>query len=398
MLRTILHLDLDAFYCAVEELHNPELSGKAFAVGGRPNTRGVVASCSYPARLLGVHSAMPMSRALRLCPELLVIPPRFQEYSLQSQFVMERLNQLTPLVEQVSIDEAFLDVSDMPVSGVDVAHDLQKGINQELHLPCSIGVASNKLLAKIANDVGKASAKGKRPPNAITVVPVGREQEFLAPLPVERLWGVGPKTAQRLNSIGIATIGDLATFPEKELIRIFGKNGFYISMHAHGIDDSPVITSHEIKSISQETTFDVDLNDQNELHSTIRSLAEGVGKSLRKHQLVGSTVKLKLRWANFTTITRQTKLIAPTDLDVDIVLIALSLFEKTWITGKPVRLIGVGISGLSSSFHQLSLWRQNSSSQNGKDRQLQTALDALRERFGEAAVQRASKLNTKHRR
>ena len=261
MTRTILHLDLDAFFCSVEELHDPTLFGKAFAVGGRAELRGVVASCSYPARLCGVRSAMPMSRALRLCPELLVIPPRFQEYSRQSQLVMDRLSQLSPLVEQISIDEAFIDISDLPSSGFDIARTIQIGINQDLRLPCSIGVASNKLVAKIANDVGKSSAKGKLPPNAITVVPNGKEQEFLAPLLVERLWGVGPKTAQRLSSIGVETIDDLIHISEKELVRIFGKNGYYISMHGRGIDDSPVITSHEVKSISQETTFAVDIND-----------------------------------------------------------------------------------------------------------------------------------------
>ena len=396
MARTILHLDLDAFFCAVEELHDPTLSGKAFAVGGQPASRGVVASCSYPARLCGVHSAMPMARAVRLCPELLVIPPRFQEYSHQSQLVMDRLNQLSPLVEQVSIDEAFIDTSDLPTLGADIAHKLQMEINQDLHLPCSIGVASNKLVAKIANDVGKSSAKGKFPPNAITVVPNGKEQEFLAPLPVGRLWGVGPKTAHRLNRLGIATIADLTQFPEKDLVRIFGKNGFYINRHARGIDDSPVITSHEMKSISQETTFAVDINEFAELHRTIRSLAETVGKRLRKHQLVGSTIKIKLRWSNFTTLTRQTKLTAPTDLDAEIILAAINLFDKTWIHGKPVRLIGVGISGLSSSFHQLSLWDQNSYSKNDKERQLQAALDVLRERYGDSAIQRASMIDPKH--
>lgn len=395
--RTILHLDLDAFFCAVEELFDPTLHGKAFAVGGRPESRGVVASCSYPARIFGVRSAMPMSRALRLCPELQVITPRFQEYSRQSQLVMDRLNQLSPLVEQVSIDEAFIDISDLNASGVEIARALQMGINQELHLPCSIGVASNKLVAKIANDVGKASAKGKTPPNAITFVPLGEEQEFLKPHPVERLWGVGPKTAQRLASIGILTIGDLTQVPKKELVRIFGKNGHYISMHARGIDDSPLITSHEMKSISQETTFAVDTNDPEELHRAIRSLAETVGKRLRKHQLVGSTVKIKLRWSNFTTITRQSKLTAPTDLDNEITLIALTLFNKTWTHGKPVRLIGVGVSGLDSTFRQLSLWNQDSLSKNNKDRQLQIALDALRDRYGDTAVQRASKISPEHR-
>jgi DNA polymerase-4 len=396
--RTILHLDLDAFFCAVEELSDPTLYGKAFAVGGRPEYRGVVASCSYPARLSGVHSAMPMTRALHLCPELQVLPPRFEEYSRQSQLVIDRLNQLSPLVEQVSIDEAFVDISDLPASGAEIALTLQKGINQVLHLPCSIGVASNKLVAKVANDVGKSSVKGRLPPNAITVVPNGEEQEFLAPLPVERLWGVGPKTAQRLNSIGIVTIADVMQFPEKELTRIFGKNGYYISMHARGIDDSPVITSHEMKSISQETTFAVDVDDPEELHLTIRSLAEAVGKRLRKHQLVGSTVKIKLRWSDFTTITRQLKLAVPTDLDTDIILTAITLFDKTWIYGKPVRLIGVGISGLSSSFRQLSLWGQTLHSKNDKEHQLQTALDALRDRYGDTVIQRASKIFPKRHR
>jgi DNA polymerase-4 len=253
-------------------------------------------------------------------------------------------------------------------------------------------------LAKIANDVGKSSAKGKLPPNAITVVPDGKEQEFLAPLPIERLWGVGPKTAQRLNSIGIETIADLTQLPEKELVRIFGKNGHFIFVHAQGIDDSQLITSHEVKSISQETTFAVDINDLQALHRTICSLAEAVGKHLRQHHLVGSTIKIKLRWSNFTTITRQIQLPAPTDLDTEIILAANNLFDKTWIIGKPVRLIGVGISGLSSSFRQLSLWNQTSYANNDKERQLQNALDTLRERYGDAAIQRASKMNLKHRR
>jgi DNA polymerase IV len=392
----ILHFDLDAFFCAVEELYNPTLSGKAFAVGGKPDSRGVVASCSYPARLQGVHSAMPMSRALRLCPDLQVIHPRFREYSRQSELVMDRLNKISPLVEQVSIDEAFIDISESGSPGADIARILQESINQELHLPCSIGIASNKLVAKIANNVGKSKAKGKLPPNTITLVPNGREQEFLAPLPVNMLWGVGPKTAQRLNNIGVETIADLTHISEKELVRIFGKNGYYISMHARGIDDSPVITTHEIKSISQETTFAVDINNSEQLHQTIRSHAENIGKRLRKNHLVGSTIKIKLRWSNFTTITRQLKLTAPTDLDADIILAAINLFEKTWVHGKPVRLLGVGVSGLSSSYRQLSLWDQTEQSQNEKERQLQTALDSVRERYGEAAIQRASKLSPKH--
>jgi DNA polymerase-4 len=210
MSRKILHLDLDAFFCAVEEQRNPDLAGKPFAVGGRPEERGVVASCSYPARLYGVHSAMPMARARRLCPGLMIISSRHSVYSQVSRQVMERLHRLSPLVEQVSIDEAFLDVSDLLDTGEEIARRLQQEIKAELSLPCSIGIASNKLVAKIANDVGKAANRSGKPPNAITNIPVGQEAEFLAPLPVERLWGVGPKTAERLFRIGIRLIGDLA--------------------------------------------------------------------------------------------------------------------------------------------------------------------------------------------
>ncbi len=335
---------------------------------------------------------MPMGRALRLCPELLIVPPRFHEYSRQSQLVMDRLFQITPLVEQVSIDEAFLDVSEKDTPGIEIAKLLQKGINQELHLPCSIGVASNKLVAKIANDVGKASARGKSPPNAITVVPAGEEQAFLAPLPVQRLWGVGPKTAQTLGSVGINNIGDLASYPEKELQRIFGKNGYFLSIHARGIDESPIITSRETKSISQEITFAVDISDRDELFRTIRTQSERVGKRLREDHLVGSTIKVKLRWSNFTTITRQSKLAVPTDLGPEIAMAALRLFEKTWLPGKPVRLIGVGVSGLSSSFHQLSLWDQTLPAKHEKERNLQKALDELHTRFGDTSIQSGSKI------
>ncbi len=226
MLRKILHLDLDAFFCAVEEQRDPNLRSKAFAVGGRPETRGVVASCSYAARRFGVRSAMPMARAVKLCPHLIIVPSHFDAYRAASQQVMAHLYQLTPLVEQVSIDEAFLDVSDRPEPAEGLARRLQTTINTELNLPCSLGVATNKLVAKIANDVGKAAARSDQPPNALQVVPPGQEAAFLAPLPVEALWGVGPKTAERLHGLGLHTIGDLARWPEADLGRRFGQHGY----------------------------------------------------------------------------------------------------------------------------------------------------------------------------
>lgn len=356
MPRRILHLDLDAFFCAVEELRNPSLVGKPFAVGGRPEQRGVVASCSYAARMRGVRSAMPMARALRLCPELRIVPAQHGTYAQVSRRVMEYLYQLAPLVEQISIDEAFLDISELPGSSEAIARQIQRRINEEQGLPCSIGIASNKLVAKIANDVGKASARGAKPPNAITIVPEGMEAEFLAPLPVERLWGVGPKTAAELAKVGVTTIGDLAKCSEKELVAKFGKTGAYLAQRARGIDDTPIVPYHEPKSISQEITFARDISDGEQLRRTLRELAESIGKNLRQEGYLGSTIKLKVRWPDFTTVTRQMTLRAPTDQDDLIAGAALALFEKLWTPGKAVRLIGVGVGGLGSHPRQLSLW------------------------------------------
>ena len=355
-MRKILHLDLDAFFCAVEEQRNPSLIGKPFAVGGRPETRGVVASCSYAARKFGVRSAMPMSRALRLCPNLIIVSSHHRIYSDVSRQVMQRLDQLTPLVEQISIDEAFLDVTELPESGEIVARRLQSDIRDQLGLPCSLGVATNKLLAKIANDVGKSAARGAGPPNAITVVPCGEEAAFLAPLPAQALWGIGPKTAERLKEIGVITIGDLAHLPENELVSMFGKNGHDLAMHARGIDDRPIVTEHKIKSISQETTFARDVRDETTLRTTVFELSEMVGRRLRASSLSATTVKLKIRWPDFTTLTRQMTLTHPTDQDSEISTIALQLLGKIWKSSQPVRLIGVGVSGLKPPHNQLSLW------------------------------------------
>ena len=359
MSRKILHLDLDAFYCAVEELHNPALRERAFAVGGKPEERGVVASCSYPARLLGVRSAMPMRRALALCPHLIIVSSRHDLYSQVSQQVMERLHALTPLVEQISIDEAFLDASELPEDGESLARSLQRKIRDELGLPCSLGVASNKLVAKIANDFGKSAARKGSPPSAITIVPPGEEAAFLAPLAVQALWGVGPKTAERLGEMGIHTIGELAVFPTGELAQRFGKNGLQMSQYAQGIDDSPIITSHELKSISQETTFIHDVRDREMLRRTLHELSCGVGQRLRADGLCAATVKIKVRWSDFTTLTRQITLSLPSDQDVQIYAAALYLFEKVWKAGRAVRLLGVGVSKLGMVGdipHQLQLF------------------------------------------
>jgi DNA polymerase-4 len=388
MPRKILHLDLDAFFCAVEEQRDSSLRGIAFAVGGRPDQRGVVASCSYPARQFGVRSAMPMATALRLCPDLRIIPHHFDRYREASRAVMDRLHALTPLVEQLSIDEAFLDVSWLPDSAETIARGLQVTINDELSLPCSLGVATNKLVAKIANNVGKAGAKSGQPPNAIQVVPPGEEAAFLAPLPVTELWGVGPKTAEQLQRLGMRTIGDIAHWPGDDLARRFGKHGQDLAQRARGLDDRPVETEHEAKSISKETTFAPSLADEAALKRTLRRLVDGVGAQVRASGLSGTTIKLKLRWDDFTTLTRQITLDHTTDQDNAIYAVAEQLLDTHWPKGKPVRLLGVGISGFTTPHRQLGLWEDTATLED--DQRLQSALDDIRERFGDDAVRRGS--------
>lgn len=385
MPRTILHLDLDAFFCSVEETRNPDLRGKPFAVGGKPDERGVVASCSYAARQFGVRSAMPMSRAVRLVPHLIIVPSRHRLYGEVSEQVMERLRNLTPLVEQISIDEAFLDLSDLRDKDPrQIALDLQAGIRDELGLPCSVGIASNKLMAKIATEVGKKGAKKGAPPFGLTLVPAGQEAAFLAPLPANMLWGVGPKTEAKLAELGLHTIGDIAAWPEADLVRRFGENGRELAAHARGQDERPIVTEHETKSISQETTFTRDVSDDKTLERTLRELAAEVGRSLRRNDLAGKTVKIKIRWPDFTTLTRQTTLPQPTDNDEEIVKTALKLLHTVRKPRQAVRLIGVGVSGLGAPVRQLGLWDGGSE----KSRKLQEVVDQLQEKYGKGVIHR----------
>ena len=390
MSRTILHLDLDAFFCAVEELRDPSLRGRPFAVGGKPDERGVVASCSYAARAMGARSAMPMSQALRLCRDLLIVPPHRAAYEEMSEQVMARLRNLSPLVEQISIDEAFLDISDIQRPAAETARNLQAQIMDELLLPCSVGVAANKLVAKIATEVGKKTAHGAGYPRALTIVPAGGEAAFLAPLPVAMLWGVGPKTEQRLASLGIHTIGQLAAWDERELAARFGANGREMARHAWGIDERPVVTEHAIKSISQETTFARDVSDDRTLEHTIKELSAEVGRNLRREHLAASTVKLKLRWPDFNTLTRQSTLPNPTDLDEEIYAAALVLLRKVRAPGQSVRLVGVGVSGLGQPVRQIPLW---GGAGDEKARKLHRILDELQEKYGGKVIKKGLSQN-----
>jgi DNA polymerase-4 len=330
-----------------------------------------------------------MRTAVKLCPELVIIPANHDRYREASQKVMEKLSNLTPMVEQISIDEAFLDVTMRPELASQIAGMLQKQINSELKLAVSLGVATNKLIAKIANNRGKSRVRTDTYPNHIEIVRPGKEAEYLVPLPIRELWGVGAKTAEKLNDIGIQTIGDITRLSEKELIRRFGKNGGDIYRHARGIDDRPVENEGEAKSISKEITFDTDVVDFEILQKVLRQLSDGVGRQVRRNELVGTTIKLKLRWSDFTTLTRQITLEYTTDQDDEIFRHALILLKENW-HGRRVRLIGVGMSNFEEPHRQLGLWENTEVLQEQK--RLQSTLDELRDRFGDGSIKRGSDL------
>jgi DNA polymerase-4 len=385
--KRILHIDLDAFFCAVEEQRVPSLKGKPFAVGGSPEKRGVVASCSYPARKFGVHSAMPMARAVQLCPPLIIVRSHYQAYREASQKVMDILKQLTPQIEQISIDEAFMDISQIPETSDRIASNLQSKIGSKLGLPCSIGIAANMLVAKMATNYGKYRTRDSDlPPNAIHIVPSGMEISFLAPLPVHALWGVGPKTATRLAEMKIEKIGDLAKVPQEKLIEHFGKMGYVLAQRAQGIDERSITTEHVAKSVSQERTFAKDIREKDHLLETIQSLSDHLSRRLTKKHVQGTTIKIKLRWPDFTTITRQVTLNQPTNNGQKIYDTAKKLFLAEWNPGQAVRLIGVGVTGLGPE--QLYLWDyQYRKLDLEAENKLNTAIVSLREKFGDDALQ-----------
>ncbi len=394
--RRILHIDLDAFYCAVEEQRDPSLRGKPFAVGGQPDQRGVVASCSYSARKYGVRSAMPMAQAVKICPDLLIIRGHYRDYSQASRKVMDHLRELTEQVEQISIDEAFLDITGLDEISQTIASNLQSHILSEFGLPCSIGIASNKLVAKMATDFGKVSSGyTDSPPNAIKIISPGKEKEFLAPLPVDALWGVGPKTAEKLIEMNVKTIGDLYYVPEDVMIKRFGKWGYGISQRAQGIDDRQITIQHTAKSVSQETTFAKDVADEETLLKTIQRLSNHISQRLDKKHRQATTVKIKLRWSDFTTITRQVTLSQPTNKEDVIYNAAEKLFQNSWKSGKPVRLIGVGTSGLAPE--QLNLWdHQTKTTGIETDERLNSVINDLRGKFGDRILQWGEDLNEEH--
>jgi DNA polymerase-4 len=389
MERKIIHVDLDAFFCSVEELLDPSLIGVSFAVGGNTNGRGVVAAASYAARQYGVYSAMPSNQAQRLCPQLKFTHNSHHLYSEYSDKVMAVLRDYTPLFQQMSVDEAYLDLSDLRQSAESIARQIQARIDREIKLSTSMGVATNKLVAKIANDFGKSRVHTGRPPHAITVIEPGKEAEFLAPLDIQCMLGIGPKTAEKLRNRGIQTIGDLAALDEKALAPFFGNYALELKEKALGISHSRVTSEHESqKSCSNETTFNSDSVDVNFLLEILRTQAEKVGYRLRRDGLAGSVVQIKLRYSDFTTFTRQKALGILTNLDEEIYAAAAELFLDNLVHGRPVRLLGVGVSNLDSPHRQMGLWNDAFQEKS----KLADAIDSLKDRYGKKIIQRASQL------
>jgi DNA polymerase-4 len=375
--RTILHVDLDAFFAAVEQRDRPELRGKPVIVGGDPRGRGVVSAASYEARVFGVRSAMSLTEALRRCPDGVFLPVRGRAYQQASRDVMEILRTFTPLVEPISIDEAFLDVTgSRPLfgDGPTIAASIKTAVRDDVGLTASVGVATTKLVAKIASDLRK--------PDGLVVVPPGDEATFLAPLPIWRLWGVGDKTATALAEYGVRTIGDLAALSPDLLVRRFGKHGGALASRAMGRDDDQVHEGDPAKSVGHETTFDVDSSDPEVIERTLLALSEGVAGRLRSAGVRASTIAVKVRDSSFRTITRQRTLAQPTDLTEPIYLTVLEL-ARPEVRGIRVRLLGVTASNLGER-EQLGLFPDV----DPRRRRAIEATDSIRRRYGPRAVTR----------
>ena len=391
--RAILHVDMDAFYASVEERDRPELVGKPVIVGGTPEGRGVVAAATYVARKFGVHSAMPAVTAHRLCPRGIFLRPRMDHYAQVSDQIRAIFEKYTPLVEPLSLDEAFLDVTGSePLFGsaVSIGRAIKQEIREQLRLVASVGVAPNKFLAKIASDLKK--------PDGFVVVEVERVQEFLDPLAVGRLWGVGQVTGQVFEKLGIHRIGQLRQMPVELLRHHFGNSGDHSWELSQGIDDRPVVPEQEAKSISHETTFAKDLDDPEVMRAWLLELSEQVGCRLRRQGLQGRTVHLKVRFDDFHTITRAQTLPRATNVTQEIWQTAAQMFaERLPARRLHIRLLGVGMSGLDHpGLVQLSLFPEV---EHERQSRLDEVADRIKEKFGETSLQRALGMlhNVEHR-
>jgi len=386
--RKIIHIDMDAFYAAVEQHDNPSLRGKPVIVGGGAEKRGVVSAASYEARTYGVHSAMPTAQARRLCPRGIFLPVRMGRYHEVSEQIFQVLREYTPLVEPLSLDESFLDVTGSeklfgPV--LKIAKEIKRRIREITGLTASAGIAPNKLLAKIASDFRK--------PDGLVEIKPEEVQDFLRDLPISRLWGVGKATEEVLQGMGILRAGQLAAYPVEEIERKLGKFGRELWALARGEDDRPVIPESEAKSISQEETFTPDLANRETMKKVLLDQAERVAWDLRKQRLKGFTVQLKVRYPDFTLVTRSISLPFPTDQGMEIYQAALTLLDRTEALPRRARLLGVGISNLRhrDDPEQLSLF----SAHRLKMERSTEAVDRIRDKFGPEAIRRASLVEKK---
>jgi DNA polymerase-4 len=379
----ILHVDMDAFYASVEQRDQPQLRGLPVIVGGSAEGRGVVCAASYEARKFGVHSAMPSVTARRLCPQAIFLPPRMSYYAEISRQMFQILLSFTPLVEPISLDEAFLDVhgcEGLFGPPTEIARKIKTRILAETALTASVGVAPNKFLAKLASDLRK--------PDGLVVIEPHQVHEVLAPLPVGRLWGVGKKGEKRLHALGLSTIGQLAALPEPVLVDHLGEAGRQLGSLARGQDERAVVPDGEAKSISTETTFARDIASRDLLRSCLLQLVEHVSPRLRQHAVRARTIDLKLRTSDFRTYTRAKTLSEPTDLTEVIWKTAADLLDtrvpNDWL---PLRLLGVGATGLVRDLPaQGHLFEED---WRTKQRSLDKAVDAIRHQFGSSAIRRA---------
>ena len=350
--RRVLHCDMDCFYAAVHMRDDPSLAGRPVVIGGLPEERGVVAAASYEARRFGIHSAMPSSRARRLCPQVLFIPPDFRRYRKESEKIFAIYGEFTPIIQTVSLDEAYLDLTGRLGawgSATAVAREIRRRVREERGLTVSVGVGPNRLVAKIASDFDK--------PNGLTVVRPDRVQAFLDPLPVRRLHGVGPATEKALADLGVKTVAELRVLAVEDLVARFGRHGRTLHEFAHGVDERPVETHQERKSLGTESTYAVDLVDLAAMEREVAKMAAEVAQALGRAGLACCTVTLKLRYADFTTITRSRTLAVPVADAASIAACARDLLSRTEAASRPVRLLGVTASHLvSGELAQLTLF------------------------------------------
>jgi DNA polymerase-4 len=374
MVRRILHIDMDAFFASVERVLDPSLERKPLIVGGDPDGRGVVCTASYEARAFGVHSAMPLATAKRLCPQAIFIEGHFDHYRDASGKIMSVLEGVSPIIERVSLDEAYVDITGslrLFGSGYAIATKLRDEIRERTGLAGSVGIAGNKLVAKIASDEAK--------PDGLVEVPAGGESAFLLPLPVSRLPGVGPRTEESLDQLGVHTIGHLAALPHEALTKIFGQAGYALQRRARAIDFSPVEQSPYPKSIGRETTFAEDLVDWDRIESVLYYLMEKATYALREQRMEARCVTLKVRYADFKTLTFAKTLPYPTDLDTLVYGTVRELLPKAKSRRARVRLVGVSLSSLVHNQHQLSLFPAKALE---KWHRAFAAVDRVRDKYG----------------